>query len=101
MVSERVFQRFYPDLKLEKRSLGGAAAFYDWVRQYTNPRTVMLNLGAGGPAPRDKIRVFKGEVARVAGADIDPEAVHNPAFDVAHVINGNADLPSAADIFDM
>jgi SAM-dependent methyltransferase len=101
MVSERVFERFYPNLKLEKRSLASATAFYDWVRQYANPRTVMLNLGAGGPTPRDNIRVFKGEVARVAGADIDPEVLHNPELDEAHVINGSGELPFAAESFDI
>jgi len=36
-------------------------------------RPVLLNLGAGPPAERGSIRVLKGEVARVVGADIDPD----------------------------
>jgi len=101
MVSERVFQRFYPSVPLAKRGLASAAAFYGWVRQHTNPQTVMLNLGAGGPAPRDQIRVFKGEVARVAGADIDPEVVSNPELDDAHLITPAGQLPFADETFDL
>jgi SAM-dependent methyltransferase len=101
MISEQVFQRFYPNFRLADRGLAGAAAFYGWVRQHTNPRTVMLNLGAGGPAPRDRIRVFKGEVERVAGADIDPEVMHNPELDDAHLTTPGAPLPFADETFDI
>jgi SAM-dependent methyltransferase len=101
MVSEGVFQRVYPDFRLEDRGLASAAAFYKWVRQYTNSQTVMLNLGAGGPTPRAKIRVFKGEVARVAGADIDPEVMSNPELDDAHLITPNGQLPFGDKTFDV
>jgi SAM-dependent methyltransferase len=101
MVSQRVFRYFYPNLRLENRGLASAGAFYGWVRQYTNPQTVMLNLGAGGPAPRGKIRVFKGEVARVSGADIDPEVMSNPELDDAHVITPGGKLPFADGTFDL
>lgn len=101
MISERLFQRFYPDLDLAELGLASAAAFYGWVRQYTNPQTRMLNLGAGGPAPRHKIRVFKGEVARVTGADVDPEVISNPELDEACVITPDGRLPFADEAFDL
>jgi SAM-dependent methyltransferase len=101
MVSQRVVQRFYPEYGLKNLGLASAAAFYGWIRQFTNPRTVMLNLGAGGPTPRDKIRVFKNEVARVAGADIDPEVIHNPELDDAHLIAPSGELPFANETFDL
>jgi hypothetical protein len=49
MVSEQLFTRFYPHFRFADPGLASAAAFYDWVRQYTNAQTIMLNLGAGGP----------------------------------------------------
>src|SRR5947208_1816238 len=101
MVSNRIIQHFYPDIGIQTLSLLSAGAFYGWVRQSTTAQTVMLNLGAGGPAPRDKIRVFKGEVARVAGADIDPEVLHNPELDDAHVIDPGGELPFANETFDL
>jgi SAM-dependent methyltransferase len=101
MVSERLFQRFYPNLRLSELGLASAAAFYGWVRQYTNPQTVMLNLAAGGPGPRHKIRVFKGEVARVTGADVDPEAMSNPELDEACLITPDGRLPFADEAFDL
>jgi SAM-dependent methyltransferase len=101
MISEEIFQRFYPNFQLAERWFAGAAAFYGWLRRYTNPRTVMLNLGAGGPAARHRIKVFKGEVARVAGADIDPEVVDNPELDDAHVITPGGPLPFANESFDL
>jgi SAM-dependent methyltransferase len=53
------------------------------------------------PAPRDKIRVFKGEVARVAGADIDPEVMSNPELDDAHLISSDGQLPFDDNSFDV
>jgi SAM-dependent methyltransferase len=101
MVSDRVFQHFYPNCRLSQRGLPAAEAFYDWVRQHTSPQTVMLNLGAGGPAPRGKIKKFKGEVARVVGVDIDPEVVNNPELDDAHVIGPEGQLPFPDQSFDL
>jgi SAM-dependent methyltransferase len=101
MVSQRFVQHFYPDSGVANLGFPSAAAFYGWIREYTNPRTVMLNLGAGGPAPRDKIRMFKNEVARVAGADIDPEVLHNPELDDAHVLTPNGELPFEDETFDL
>jgi SAM-dependent methyltransferase len=60
----------------------------------------LLNLGAGPPALRQSIRVFKGEVARVVGADIDPEVLDNPELDEAHVINSDNTLPFEDNTFD-
>lgn len=61
---------------------------------------MLLNLGAGPPADRGSIRVFKGEVARVVGADIDPEVMDNPELDEAHVINSDNTLPFEDNTFD-
>jgi len=91
MVSERLRQRFYPDSRRD-----GTAAFYGWVRQHTSRETHMLNLGAGPPT-RAPLRIFKGEVARVVGADIDPLVLENEELDDAVVIqDGRMNLPDRA-----
>lgn len=91
MVSERLLRRFYPD-----DSRNGTVAFYGWVRQHLGPATELLNLGAGPPTGTP-IRAFKGEVARVVGADIDPIVLDNPELDDAVVIeHGLLPLPDQA-----
>ncbi len=95
MISTTTFNRFYSD-----QTRDGAVAFYGWVRKETTPQTVLLNLGAGPPADRQSIRVFKGEVARVVGADLDPEVLDNPELDEAHVINADNTLPFEDNTFD-
>lgn len=91
MVSKRLLDRFYPD---ETRN--GTVAFYGWVRQYVGPTTELLNLGAGPPT-RTALRVFKGEVARVVGADIDPIVLDNDELDDAVLIeDGRLPLPDAS-----
>ncbi|MGH8556772.1 MAG: class I SAM-dependent methyltransferase [Methylococcales bacterium] len=94
MITQQLFRRFYPDSRHD-----GTRAFYGWVRQYTGADTVMLNLGAG-PATGNPVRVFKGEVARVVGADIDPIVLENSELDEAHIIV-HGSLPVPTDGFDI
>jgi SAM-dependent methyltransferase len=91
MVSQRLRDRFYPgDLR------NGTAVFYGWVREHTSSKTRLLNLGAGPPT-RSPLRIFKGEIARVVGADIDPVVLHNDELDEAVVIEGGQlPLPDAS-----
>jgi SAM-dependent methyltransferase len=96
MISKSTFQRFYPD-----ESRNGEVAFYGWLRQFTTPRTVMLNLGAGPPAAREPIRILKGEVARVIGADIDANVMQNAELDEARIIPHNGVLPFSENTFDV
>src|SRR5579863_336048 len=96
MISESLFRRYYPD-----ESRDGAVAFYGWVREFISPEAVVLNLGAGPPADRGKIRVLRGEVAKVVGADPDPEVLNNPDVDEACVITAEGPLPLADDSFDL
>jgi ubiquinone/menaquinone biosynthesis C-methylase UbiE len=95
MISTSTFERFYPD-----HTRDGGVAFYGWIRTQINRQTVLLNLGAGPPADRGPIRVLKGEVARVVGADIDPEVLRNPELDEAHVVASDDPLPFEDNTFD-
>jgi len=91
MPVERLLRRFYPD-----DTRNGTVAFYSWVREHVGPTTELLNLGAGPPT-RTAIRVFKGEVARVVGADIDPIVLDNDELDDAVLIEGGKlPLPDAS-----
>jgi SAM-dependent methyltransferase len=96
MVSQDIFQRFYPD-----KSKDGALAFYSWVRQFTGRQTIMLNIGAGPPADRGPVRVFRGEIARVVGVDIDPAVISNTELDEAHCISEDGVLPFTDETFDI
>jgi len=69
------------------------------IREHTNGDSRILNLGAG-PATRDQTRIFKGEVAEVAGADIDPLVLKNDELDHAVVIDG-VSLPFESERFDL
>jgi SAM-dependent methyltransferase len=86
MLTERLHRLFYSDPKYD-----GTQRFYGWVRQYATRETRLLNIGAG-PATNSKVRSLKGEVAWVAGADIDPKVLENAELDEAKLI-GNGDLP--------
>jgi len=95
VISDSLFRRFYPD-----QSRDSAVIFYTWVRGFTSPETVLLNLGAGPPADRG-IRNLRGEVAKVVGADPDPEVMHNRDLDEAYVISGDGPLPFEDNSFDL
>jgi SAM-dependent methyltransferase len=96
MVSRETFRRFYPD-----ESKDGAVAFYNWVREFTSRQTIMLNVGAGPPAERGPIRVFRGEIARVVGVDVDPAVISNTELDEAHCISEDGVLPFPDETFDI
>jgi SAM-dependent methyltransferase len=93
MVSRDLIERFYLGCQYD-----GTHLFYSWIRKFTNPETVMLNVGAGCRVGRP-ISSFKGEVAWVVGADIDPAVTENPALDEAHVCGDR--MPFATASFDV
>lgn len=94
MVSERLLHRFYPD-----DSRNGTVAFYNWIREHIDPSTQLLNLGAGPPT-RNDLRIFKDDVARVVGADIDPIVLENDELDEAVLIADDR-LPLPDQAFDV
>lgn len=94
MSVQTLSQRFYSDRKFD-----GTSRFYDWVREYARPEMRLLNLGAG-PATKNPIRILKGQVAHVAGADVDDCVLANPELDEAVLIR-DGKLPFADDSFDI
>ncbi|MBI2932595.1 MAG: class I SAM-dependent methyltransferase [Planctomycetes bacterium] len=93
MISNRLFRAYYPDERKD-----GNVLFYGWLRQHVHRGSTVLNLGAGPPT-RNPIRILKGEVSRVVGADIDPAVLHNPELDEAHVVRDGR-LPFENNVFD-
>lgn len=94
MISKTMLKYWYPN---EQKN--GTLIFYNWMRQYTNSQQSVLNLGAG-PASKNPLRKFRGEVARVVGADIDPVVLGNDELDEAYVVDGTR-LPFKENSFDI
>lgn len=57
------------------------------VRLHLRKEMVVLNMGCGLPSG-DPVKVLKGEVAKVVGADIDPEAASNGEVDEVVIYDG-------------
>ena len=94
MISQKFYSRFYPD-----NSKSGTIKFYNWVWQYLDQSSVILNLGAG-PTAEDSIKCFRGKVKKAIGADIDEVVLNNTDLDEAYVINNNL-LPFEDNSFDL
>ena len=89
-----MFNHFYPENKKN-----GTIKFYNWIWQFLDQSSVILNLGAG-PTTGDSIKCFKGKVKKVVGADIDKVILNNKDLDAAYVIADNH-LPFEDNTFDL
>ena len=94
MIAQTLVDRFYNDARFD-----GTKRFYDWIREHANRNSNLLNLGAG-PATENPVRILKGEVASVTGADVDRCVLGNPEFDQIVLIENGA-VPLASDVFDL
>ncbi len=92
--TDRVARRMYRDPRYD-----GTRRFYGWMRQQTNEETVLLNLGAG-PATGSQVRSFRGEVAKVVGADVHPCVLENVELDEAVLIKDDV-VPFSDATFDV
>jgi len=97
MIPATLHRRFYGEPGNPKYN--GTLAFYSLIRRHIHRNSVVLNLGAGPPTD-DKIRILKGEVAEIVGADIDPVVLTNSELDRAVVTDGRT-LPLANESFDL
>lgn len=77
MISDSLFARFYPDKRWD-----GIIAFYGWLRKKMTPQSRVLNPGAD-PTTCSSVQALKGEVAKVAGVDIDPVMFESPELNRA------------------
>lgn len=93
-LTERMRQRYYSGPQYN-----GTAMFYDWIREYTNASTRMLNFGAGPPT-ENPTRIFKGEVAEIIGADVDACVLDNHELD-SSVLVKDGKLPFSDASFDV
>jgi SAM-dependent methyltransferase len=94
MISKELLERYYPgDIP------DVTEQFFGWIRESVTPEAVILDLGAGAPSTLP-IKVFKGEVRKVVGADVDEAVMNNDQLDEAHVVREGA-LPFPEDSFDL
>jgi SAM-dependent methyltransferase len=94
VISEKLLKYWYPN---EQKN--GTSIFYNWIRQHMNSQQKVLNIGAG-PASKNPLRVFRGEVARVVGVDIAPIVLGNNELDESYVVDGTH-LPFEENCFDI
>lgn len=78
----------------------GTGIFYNWIGENLRSEMVVLNLGAG-PKTEHPLRVLKGRVRKVVGADIDPVVLANDELDAAFLIGPEGRLPFEAASFDV
>ncbi len=99
-VSERVYRRFYPDLR---RS--GTLFFYQRLRQVLGPGKRILNLGAGsGDEPGSEVfsvRDLRGGGWIVCGCDPDPAVLGNRQLDEAKLMAPGGAIPYEDASFDL
>jgi SAM-dependent methyltransferase len=97
MISDQLYKKFYGEPGNPKYD--GTLAFYSAIRSLARPDGHVLNLGAG-PFSANRIKSLRGEVAWVAGADIDPIVLSNEELDAAFVIEDHR-LPFDDGRFDL
>ena len=93
MISRALLDRYYPPAAFD-----GTKRFYDLVRRHVSRDMVVLNMGCG-PASGNPVKILKGEVAKVVGADIDPAAASNGDVDEVAIYDGRR-LPFEDGSFD-
>lgn len=104
-----VARYFYPEIEAGGFSrVDGTVEFYGRINALLSPEMVVLDFGAGrgghvgdvSPYRRD-LRVLKGKVARVVGADVDPVVTTNPTVDERIVLGHGTPLPFDDESFDL
>ncbi|MBP0438577.1 class I SAM-dependent methyltransferase [Tianweitania sediminis] len=77
----------------------GTRIFYHWLGSVLHSDMHVLNLGAG-PQTGHPLRILKGRVRQVVGADIDPIVLDNEELDAAVLIGADGTLPFPDACFD-
>lgn len=83
--------------------------FYSYIKALVSADSTVLDLGAGRGAQgqtglyefKRDLPVFKGRVAKVVGADVDPAVLENPFVDEAVVFEPGGRLPFGDASFDV
>lgn len=104
-----VARHFYPEISAGGFSrVDGTVEFYGRINALLRPEMVVLDFGAGRGSHADdesvyrrELRLLKGKVARVVGADLDPVVTTNPTLDEAAVLEPDKPLPFADGSFDL
>lgn len=95
-------ERFYPEIGISGfSSVDGTINFYLFAKSLVRPDMTVLDFGAGRGAAhidddcavRRDLTSFKGRVAKLIGADVDPVVMTNPDLDQAVMIGADGSLP--------
>jgi SAM-dependent methyltransferase len=94
VISPAIMDYYYP-----AEIYDGTRRFYAMIRAVLTPSMVVLSMGCGLPS-RNPVKVLKGEVARLFGADIDPDAASNDEVDEVVIYEG-VRFPFPDNMFDL
>jgi SAM-dependent methyltransferase len=83
MIPKRYIDKYYPRDRFD-----GTLRFYTRIRSRIDKDMRVLNMGCGLPS-RNPIRVLKGEVSWIIGADVDLAAALNDEVDEVFIYDGN------------
>lgn len=86
---------FYPESKFGGFSdIDGTVAFYQRIKALAQPNFTLLDFGCGRGAYNDdpvrfrrELRIFKGQVKKVIGLDVDEGAAGNPFLDEFYLLS--------------
>jgi SAM-dependent methyltransferase len=105
-----LLSRLYPEAKVGGFSkLDGQVEFYTRVNALIDANSRVLDFGAGRgywavepmPEMSRRLRMLRGRVAEVVGADVDPVVEHNPTVDRSVVLAQGQPLPFDDATFDL
>jgi SAM-dependent methyltransferase len=84
LIPKRYIDKYYPPDRFD-----GTFQFYTRIRSRISKGMKVLNMGCGLPS-RNPIKILKGEVSWIVGADVDPAAALNDEVDEVFIYDGNA-----------
>ena len=91
-------EQFYPECRFGGFShVDGTVAFYTRIRALLDPTSVVLDVGCGRGAakdrlvqkPSERLRVLQESCHTTIGIDVDPAGADNPFMDEFHLIDSD------------
>jgi len=83
LIPRRHIDKYYPPGRFD-----GTYQFYTRIRARLGKEMRVLNMGCGLPS-RNPIKILKGEVFQIVGADVDSAATLNDEVDEVFIYDGN------------
>ncbi len=108
--SKALLERYFPETGVGGFSkVDGSIDFWSRIRALVKPDWHVLDYGAGRGAYidtdtslyRKKLKILRGDVAKIEGCDVDSAVLENPYLDAARIIDFTAPLPFPDASFDL